>query len=49
MSNPLISVLIPVYREGEILRDTIDSAMNQSYQDFEIVLVDFAVPVLVLV
>ena len=40
MSNPLISVLIPVYREGEILRDTIDSAMNQSYQDFEIVLVE---------
>ena len=40
MTNPLISVLIPVYREGEILRDTIDSVISQSYQYFEIVLVE---------
>ena len=40
MVNPLISVLIPVYREGVILRDTIDAVMNQSFQDFEVVLVE---------
>lgn len=40
MTNPLISVLIPVYREGVILRDTIDAVMNQSFQDFEVVLVE---------
>ncbi|MGC8483857.1 MAG: glycosyltransferase family 2 protein [Thermodesulfobium sp.] len=40
MTRPIISVLITVYREGEILRDTLDSVMKQSYQDFEVIVVE---------
>lgn len=40
MAIPLVSVLIPVYREGEILRETIDSVINQSFKDFEVVLIE---------
>lgn len=38
--NPKISVIVPVYNTGEILRDTLDSIINQSYKDFELILVD---------
>ena len=37
---PLISIIIPVYRVEEYLRRSIDSVLNQSYQDIEIILVD---------
>ena len=40
MTNPVISVVITMYREGELLAETIDSILCQTFQDFEIVLVD---------
>ncbi len=40
MTSPLISVLIPVYREGAILRQTIESVLAQTFKDFEVVLVE---------
>lgn len=40
MSNPLISVIIPAFRSGDIIREAIDSVLAQTFQDFEIVIVD---------
>lgn len=40
MSKPLVSVVIPVYREGEILSETIESVLVQTFRDFEIVIVN---------
>lgn len=38
--NPKISVIVPVYNTGELLRDTIDSILHQTFKDFELILVD---------
>lgn len=40
MSNPLVSVIIPVYNVEQYIEKTIDSVINQSYDKIEIVLVD---------
>ncbi|MCL5259732.1 MAG: glycosyltransferase family 2 protein [Nitrospirae bacterium] len=40
MSAPVISVVITMYREGELLAETIESILRQTCQDFEIVLVN---------
>lgn len=41
MSNtPRISVIVPVYRVEKYLKRCIDSILNQSEQDFELILVD---------
>lgn len=36
----LISVIIPVYNVEEYLRECVDSVLNQTFRDFEIILVD---------
>lgn len=36
----LLSVIIPIYNAEKYLRECIDSVINQSYQDFELLLVD---------
>lgn len=40
MDTPVISVVITMYREGELLGETVDSILDQTFQDFEIVLVN---------
>ena len=35
-----ISVIIPVYNAEQYLKDCVDSIINQSYQNFELILVD---------
>lgn len=40
ISNPLVSVLIPVYNKAEFVRETLDSVLAQSYPNIEIVLVN---------
>ncbi len=40
MKSPLISVVIPIFSSGRILEQTIISVLEQTFQDFEIVLVD---------
>ena len=39
-NQPLISVIIPVYNVEEYLRECVDSVLNQTYGNFEIILVD---------
>ena len=38
--DPMISVVIPVYSGGSFLGPAIESVLKQTYQDFEIILVD---------
>ena len=38
--NPKISVVMPVYNTGEILRASIDSILSQTFDDFELIMVD---------
>ncbi len=38
--NPKISVIVPVYNTGELLRDTVDSILSQTFRDFELILID---------
>ncbi len=38
--KPIISVVLPFYREGQLLAPAIDSVLSQTFQDWELVLVD---------
>ena len=40
--NYLVSILIPVYNRESIIAQTIQSALNQTYSNFEIIIVDNA-------
>lgn len=37
---PLVSILIPVYNRENLIKETIQSALNQTYKNVEIILVD---------
>lgn len=37
---PKVSVNIPVYNDEKHIRDTLDSALNQTYRDLEVIIVD---------
>jgi polysaccharide pyruvyl transferase CsaB len=36
----LVSIILPVYNGGEYLQEAVDSILNQTYQNFEIILVN---------
>jgi glycosyltransferase involved in cell wall biosynthesis len=38
--KPFFSVVIPVYNRARVIRDAVDSVLKQSFQDFEIIVVD---------
>lgn len=40
MNNPAISVCIPVYNGEPFIKEAIDSVLNQSFKDFELLIVD---------
>lgn len=44
MSNPLISVIVPVYKVEPYLQRCVDSIRNQTYSNLEIILVDDGSP-----
>ena len=39
-NEPLVSVIIPVYNAEKIVGFTLDSVINQTYKNLEIILVD---------
>lgn len=40
MKKGLVSIVIPVYNASEFIKDTINSIKNQTYQNYELILVD---------
>lgn len=40
MSKPIVSVVIPTYNRAHCVSDAIDSVLTQSFQDFELIVVD---------
>ena len=42
--NRLISIIVPVYKTEQYLKKCVDSILNQTYTDFELILVDDGTP-----
>ena len=40
MDNPKVSIIIPVYNKEKYIRKTLDSVINQTFQDFELIIVN---------
>lgn len=40
MNNPIISVLLPVYNCSEYIKESVESILNQTFSDFEILIID---------
>ena len=40
MESDLISIIIPIYNAQKYLKECIDSALNQTYKEIEIILID---------
>jgi len=41
-SQPLVSVVIPTYNRGHLIKDSIESVFNQTYKNIELIIVDDA-------
>lgn len=44
MNSPFFSVIVPIYNVEKYLRECVDSILNQSFTDFELILVDDGSP-----
>jgi len=40
MKPPVFSILIPAYKSENIISETIDSILNQTFKDFEVIIID---------
>ncbi len=38
--NPTVSIIIPTYDKAHLVSRAIESVLNQTYQDFELIAVD---------
>ena len=38
--NPNISIILPVYNKSEYIQETLESIINQTYSDFELIIID---------
>ena len=38
--NPFFSVVIPLYNKEDYIEDTLQSVLNQTFQDFEVIIID---------
>ena len=41
---PLVSIIVPIYNVEKYLTDCIESILNQSFSDYELILVDDGSP-----
>jgi len=39
-SNPLVSIIIPTFNRAELIKETLQSVQNQTYQDWECIVID---------
>lgn len=44
METPLVSVIIPTYNRPSLLKETLESVVMQSFQNFEIIVIDDGTP-----
>ena len=42
VKNPMVTVLMPVYNGSKYLADAIESILNQTFTDFEFLIIDDA-------
>ena len=42
MNNPIISVVLPVYNEEKFIGECIESVLNQTFRDFELIIINDA-------
>ena len=40
MNNPKVSIILPNYNHSQYLPQRFDSIFNQTYQDFEVIILD---------
>ena len=40
MSHSLVSVIIPTYNSIEWIKESIDSVLNQTYKNYELIIID---------